>query len=169
MKVTLYMATSIDGYIAKKDDNTSWVSTADWGIFSTMVKDANCIVMGRRTYEVSGEDFPYDCALNIVMTSDTSLKNESAHVLFTGATPVGVVAIAKEKGFERLLIIGGGKINGAFLKARLIDDIYLSVHPKILGEGIRLFANGEHDIDLELISTRQLEQGLVQLHYALKK
>ncbi len=165
MKVTLYMAISIDGFVAKNDDNTDWVSETDWGVFSKMVKNTGCIVMGRRTYEASGEDFPYDCQLNIVMTSDKSLKSKSKNVLFTSASPAEVLKIAGEKGFKNLLVIGGGKVNGAFLKAGLIDEVYLSVHPKILGEGIKLFEAGEIDVDLELTGIKQMSEDLAQLHY----
>jgi len=168
MKVILYMAISIDGFIAKKDENTKWVCDTDWGIFSKMVKDIGCIVMGRRTFEVSGKDFPYDCELNIVATSKKSLKSESKNVIFTNKKPAGIIKLAKDKGFDKVLIIGGGKTNAAFLKDDLIDEIYLSVHPKILGTGIKIFEGGEIDVDLTLLGIKQLKQDLVQLRYKIK-
>jgi len=169
MKVTLYMAISTDGYVAKKNDNTDWVCDADWAVFSKIVKQTGCIVMGRRTYEVSGEDFPYDCKLNIVMTSDENLKSDSANVVFTSESPAGVIEIAKNEGFDNLLIIGGGSVNAAFLEQGLIDEIYLSIHPKVLGEGIKIFSGDENDVDLDLLEVKQLEEDLVQLHYKVRK
>ncbi|MDQ3098233.1 MAG: dihydrofolate reductase [bacterium] len=83
MKVILYMATSADGYIAGKNDDTSWVSSADWDNFRIMIKNIGVIVMGKRTYEESGEDFPYEGALNIVMTHDQALLKETENVIFT--------------------------------------------------------------------------------------
>jgi dihydrofolate reductase len=170
MKVILYMAISVDGYIAKRDDNTDWVCNMDWRVFSRMLRDAGCIVMGRRTYEVSGEDFPYDCDLNIVMTSDSSLHGKlSKKVIFTDKNPRGIVDLAKGRGFDSLLVIGGGKTNAAFLEEGLIDEIFLSLHPKVLGDGIKLFDGGDIDVDLERLGVKQLEEGLVQLHYRVKK
>lgn len=168
MKVTLYMAISADGFIAKKDDDTDWVSDTDWKFFSKMVKDSGCIVMGRRTYEVSSEDFPYDCDLNIVLTSNKKLHSKSnGKALFTNKTPKELMKFVKNKGFNKLLVIGGGKLNTSFLKAGLIDEIYLSVHPLILGEGIKLFEGGEVFKKLKLVGVKKLKEGLVQLHYKL--
>lgn len=170
MKVILYMAISVDGYIAKKNNNTDWVCDTDWDVFSKMVKDAGCIVMGRKTYEVSGDDFPYDCDLNIVMTRNEDLVSKSStKVVFTNKRPHEIVELAKEKGFDNLLVIGGGKLNATFLNAKLIDEIYLSVHPKIFGDGIKLFDRGEFDVDLQFLGQKELENGLIQLHYKVNK
>jgi len=169
MKVILYAAISIDGYIAKLDDNTDWVCDTDWGVFSKMVKDVGCIVMGRKTYEVSGEDFPYDCKLNIVLTSDSGLKSESENVLFTNADLKEVIRLVEEKGFNEVLIIGGGQANGSFLESGLVDEIYLSVHPIVLGKGIKIFNMNEQEVNLELLDINKLEEDLVHLHYRVKK
>lgn len=164
------MATSIDGFVARINDDTSWVSDTDWGIFSQMVKDAGCIVMGRRTYEVSADDFPYECDLNIVMTKSKKHHVKSNEkVLFTDLEVKDIIAHAESRGFQQLLIIGGGTINAEFLKNNLIDEVFISVHPKILGNGIKLFNQGEFDINLNRIGVKVLDEGLVQLHYKVLK
>jgi len=165
MKVILYMAISTDGYIAKENDDTNWVTDTDWGVFSKIVKDAGCIIMGRRTYEASGDAFPYNCKLNIVLTSDKKLHKETSNTLFTSKKPRQVIKIAEDKGFKKVLIIGGGNLNASFLKEKLIDEIYLSVHPKILVKGIKIFEGEEMDVNLKLLSVKKLTEDLVQLHY----
>ena len=169
MKITLYMAISIDGYVAGKNDDTSWVSSTDWDNFRKLVKDSRCVVMGRRTYEESGDDFPYDCELNVVMTTNNSLTSTDKRVLFTDKNPNWIIEFVKRKGFNTLLIIGGGKTNASFLKEQLIDEIIVSVHPIILGEGIKLFEKLKNLVNLELLGNKQLDEGLVQLHYKVKK
>lgn len=170
MTVQLYMAVSVDGFVAKNNDDTSWVSNTDWDNFRSFIKEAGIIVMGRKTYEVSGDDFPYENALNMVMTSNkTLLSKQQKDVLFTDKKPAEVVKLAKEKGFGKLLIIGGGKLNASFLEAGLIDEIILSVHPILLGQGIKLFDSKETDIKLNPFSVKQLDEGLIQIRYEVAK
>jgi len=85
-----------------------------------------CIVMGRRTYEASGKDFPYNCKLNIVITSDKALlQKRETESLFTNFCSKEIIKLAKDRGFTKLLIIGGGKTNASFLREGLIDDSFL--------------------------------------------
>ncbi len=171
MKVKIYNAISIDGFIATPSHNTEWVSDTDWEEFSLQVRNSRAIIMGRKTYEVSGEDFPYDCELNVVMTSNDELldKKEEEGIWFTDARPKEVLEEIESLGFSETLIIGGGKLNGSFLKAGLVDEIILSVHPLVLGKGIKLFEDEEFSLQLELIGSRVLNQELAQLTYAVMK
>ncbi len=170
MTVQLYMAVSIDGFVAKSNDDTSWVSNTDWDNFRSFIKEAGIIVMGGKTYQVSGDDFPYENALNIVMTSNkTLLSKQQEGVLFTDKKPAEVIKLASEKGFNKLLIIGGGRLNASFLEAGLIDEIILSVHPLVLGQGIKLFDGRETDIKLNPFSVKQLDEGLIQVRYKVVK
>jgi len=163
------MAVSADGFIAKKNDDTSWVSDVDWALFSQTVKDTGCIVMGRRTYEVSGNDFPYKGAINIVMTKNKKLKSENKNAIFTNKSPQEVIELVKNKGYERLLIVGGGAINGSFLREKLIDEIFIDVHPLVLGNGIKIFEGFESQIKLELMESKVLDKGQILLHYRVRK
>ena len=82
-------------------------------------------------------------------------------------SPKKALALAKARGFGKVLIAGGGQTSGAFLKAGLIDEIFLTVHPLILGEGIKVFEAIKSKKDLRLIDTKKLGEGLVQLHYKI--
>ena len=91
-----------------------------------------------------------------------------ATVLFA-ANAEQALQLAETKGHEEVLLIGGGHTNGAFLKENLIDEIILSVHPLILGNGIKLFENFEKQIDLEKVRTEELGGGLVKIVYRVIK
>jgi len=162
------MAISADGYIATRDHNTDWVSDTDWQQFGHYVSQAKCVVMGRKTYEQSGDNFPYDCDCNIVMTSNPTFTSTLPNVLFTNKTPSKVIQLAQSKDYDQLLLIGGGKVNTSFMKENLIDEIILSLHPLILGQGIKLFDNDTLTTSLTLVTIKQLPQ-LVQLHYRVNK
>jgi len=165
MKVILYMAISIDGFVAKKNGDSNWVSEVDSINFQQNIKEVGCIIVGRRTFDqYQGDLYPAKEATNIVLTSDVSLKSETDNVVYV-RSPNDAVRVAKEKGHNKALLIGGGTTNGLFLRAGLIDEIFLSVHPLILGDGIKLFEKSEKDINLKLIGQKELGGDLIQLHY----
>src|SRR3989344_1852382 len=140
MKTTLWMATTINGYVAGLDDDTDWVK--DLEEFKKRVAEFGIAVMGRRTYDecIKYNTFPYEGALNIVMThSPNLLKKSSEKVIFTNKNPREVIDLAKEKGFDKVLVIGGGHINGSFLKENLLVEVFLDIHPLIITKGTQLF------------------------------
>ncbi len=169
MKVILYMAITINGYVAKTDDNTDWVSATDWDNFRYLIKHAGIIVMGRRTYEQSGDDFPYKGVINIIMTHNKKLLKESKDVIFTNKSPKEIIQFAKKKRFKELLVIGRGQTNGLFLKEKLLDEIILSVHPIVFGKGIKLFGDTYVEFQLKLLTIEKLKEDLVQLRYKVIK
>lgn len=169
MKVILYMAISIDGYIAKKNGDSDWVSEVDSKIFEKKIKEAGCIVVGRRTFEqYYGELYPIDGVTNIVLTNDVTRQDKNRNVVFV-SSPQEALKVAKQKGYDKVFLVGGGHVNGSFIRENLIDEMFLSVHPLILGEGIKIFEGFGEQVDLELVSLKQIGEGLVQLHYKIKK
>jgi dihydrofolate reductase len=171
MKVSLYNAISIDGFIANKKDDTSWVSETDWGEFSRIVKEKRAIIMGRKTFEHAHDDFPFECDLNIVVTKDKKLisqHNEDEGVWFTNKSPKEILKELEKNGYEECLLIGGGVCNALFLDAGLIDEVIVSVHPLILGDGVRLFESKSTKVKLEKKSVKELDEGLLQVVYKVK-
>lgn len=171
MKVILYMAISVNGLITKGEDDSDWVAKTDWKEFDKLMKDCGIIVMGRRTYEIFGDDFPCQGVVNVVMTSRSSLLNQETpdDVVFTNKSPKEVMKTAQERGFKKLMLIGGMALNSSFLSDNLVDEVYLSVHPILIGDGKTVMDKIRYDKRCKLLGVKKLDEELVQLHYEIKK
>lgn len=168
MKVILYMATSINGCITKGDNDSDWVSDIDWKEFNKLKNDSGVMVMGSKTYEQFGNDFPQEGALNVVMTHDPSLLREDLKgALFTGKSPKEVLKMLEEKGFSQIMLIGGMKLNTSFLKDNLIDEIWVDIHPLLIGEGKAIFEQIKLFHDLKLLECKQLDGDQILLKYKI--
>ena len=170
MKVTLLMAITINGYIASLEDDTEWVKDID--ALNKVIAGFGIAVMGERTYYecVKYDAFPYKDALNVVMTHDRALLEKKVeNALFTDASPKDVIDLLAKKEQKSILIIGGGHINGSFLKEGLIDEIILDIHPMIMSKGIHLFEADFPYINLELLSYKQINDQILQVKYKVKK
>lgn len=167
MKTILYMATTPNGYIAKENDDTSFVSKDSWESFDELSKKAGNLIIGRRTFEISVQDgtFPYPQRLNVVMTHNKVENKWGENVLFTDKSPREALKILEDRGFETAFIGGGGSINSVFMKEGLIDEIYLDIEPKVFGNGIQLFKPSDFKFDLELVEVKNLRDRTVHLYY----
>ncbi|MCA9380699.1 dihydrofolate reductase family protein [Candidatus Dojkabacteria bacterium] len=163
MKLTLYNAISVDGFIATKDGDTSWVADADWEVFESLCYQYRNLVCGRRTYEEMTEDPDIDqTKINYhVLTSDPQSHNQFKYIS-------QLVDFYKENKVEEALLIGGGIANASLLKEKLITDMILSVHPIILGEGIRLFESDGVKVELDKVDVKELSDDLVHIYYRVK-
>lgn len=165
MKITLHLAISADGFIAKPDGDSDWVDDADETRFIQRAREAGCLVIGRKTFEqYRGTMYPVDGIVNIVLT-----KNPHPGILDAcfANSPAAAIELAEEKGHDTILIAGGGHVSISFLEADLIDEIFFSVHPLILGQGIKPFAEKSIEKKLQLLDSKQLNNGLVELHYKI--
>ncbi len=169
MKVILYMAISIDAFVAGKNDDTLWVLEEEYTEFRKMAKKLGNAVYGRRTYDLGIRDNipPLEGALNIVVTHNPIKDYEPYH--FTDKSPKEILQDLSAKGFETVMVSGGGDINGLFAEENLIDEVYLDIEPFVLGEGIKLFGDRNIKLNLELLETRRIGQKTVQLHYKVIK
>lgn len=164
------MATSVNGYITNGEDDSDWVSKTDWKEFNTLKKACGIIVMGAKTYEQSEGDFPQTEALNVVMTHNSKLLSKQIEgALFTNTSPQEVVSIAIEKGFQQLMLIGGMRLNSSFLKEKLIDEVWVDVHPLLIGEGKTLFEKSNFFEKLDFIDSKDLGEGQILLRYKIRK
>jgi dihydrofolate reductase len=170
MKVILYMSTTVNGYIARENDDTDFVSDTEWESFVNMVKKVDNIIIGRRTYEImqKSDDFARLSESKIVVVTSNVLKSENPNVFFAN-TPEDALKLLQDKGFSEALVAGGGKLNSSFMKENLIDEVYLDVEPIVLGKGIKLFADDDFETNLELIEVNKLSPNEVQLHYRVIK
>lgn len=167
MPVILFIAASLDGYIAGPDDDLSWLFTdADYG-FSNFYASVDTLIMGRGTFEVvrGFGDWPYPGKRTIVVsrTGDLEITTPDTE-LYTGDLPA-LVSRLTEEGCGRVWLVGGGELVRSFLEQDLLDEITVSMHPILLGTGVPLFPGGFKRTMLLLKDTHVFEGGLVQLNY----
>ena len=168
MKVILYMASTPNGLIAKRDDDTSWISKEEWDSYSAMVRAKGCSIVGHRTYEILTKQPEFselkDVRLIVVAHHDLSLV-DSRHAV--AHSPKEALDLAK--GFDEVVVAGGGILNTSFLAENLIDEIYLDIEPVIFGAGIPLFNDQKFEKQLELIGEKRIGKDGMQLHYRILK
>ena len=169
-KVILYIAMSLDGYIATRDDDLGFLSMVeqkgeDYG-YSDFVKTVDTVIVGRKTYDKvrsMGYEFPYSDKDAYIITR-TARPSVGSVKFYTGSLKDLVERLINEAG-NHIFVDGGAEIVNELLKDGLIDEFYISVIPVLLGDGISLFKGGRPEIGLKLISSKSFDKGLVQLHY----
>lgn len=166
MQRSVFIATSLDGYIARPDGGLDWLKAVerpgeDYG-YAGFAATVDALVIGRRTYDVvlGFDTWPYPGKRVIVMTH-RPLAARHGEEAFAGE-PAALVARLAAEGTRRVYVDGGDVIR-QFLAAGLIDDLTLSIIPVLLGDGVPLFGGVEHRLRLD--DTRAFESGLVQLVY----
>lgn len=153
MKIVVQAAISADGFVATISGNTDWVKDLD--LFEQACKQYGCVVMGSTTYsEFEGPAF--DDVQHIVL-SNQSQDPKEPNVHFVTSVD-SAVSKAKQLGFDKLLIIGGGKTNGSFLKAGVVSEILLDIHPLVLGQGIKPFEGFDDMLKLDLVAVKEYEE-----------
>jgi dihydrofolate reductase len=172
---SVFVATSLDGYIARKDGSIDWLLQAnrlmpageDCG-YAKFFASVDALVMGRNSYEMvqSFTPWPYGGKRVVVLSRlNVPIPSELVRsVTSSSAEPVQVVTQLAAEG-ARHLYIDGGKTIQRFLRADLIDDITITVIPVLLGAGRPLFGPLSKDIHLKHLTTRSYEFGFVQHHY----
>jgi dihydrofolate reductase len=175
-KVVLYIAASLDGYIADEDGGIEWLETFEdtydagepGGSFEAFFEGVDCIVVGANTYEqVLGFDaWPYGDTPTVVTTRrDLHRVNESVEC-YDGA----VEELARDVTSEHDLVwlVGGAALARSFLREGAIDEIRLSIIPRLLGDGIELFGGSGIDRALHLTDETAYENGIVELQYEIR-
>jgi len=169
-KVILYIATSLDGYIAKPNDDLDFLSIVeqvgqDYG-YADFVKTIDTVIIGRKTYDKvisMGIESPYADKDTYIITR-TSRPTIGLVRFYTGDLKSLVERLKSEKG-KNIFCDGGTEIVNELLKNDLIDEFVISIIPILVGNGTKLFNDGRPQLKLDLVSTKQYEKGLTQLHY----
>jgi len=172
-KAILYIAMSLDGYIAKPNDDLSFLSIVqkngeDYG-YSDFVKSVDTVILGRKTYDWVMTQvlvFPHADKNSFIITR-TSKPSIGKTKFYTGNLKDLITKLKAEQG-KNIFIDGGAEIVNELLKDNLIDEFIISVIPILIGNGTKLFNDGRPEQILELVSSRQFEKGLTQLHYRRK-
>lgn len=192
MKVILVMAMTLDGKIARQStEPVDWTGKADKKKFVQITKKAGAVIMGSTTFDTIG--FMLPGRKNIVMTRNSSRlasssdynesadnKNPLTHcdgehspnnigtLVFTDKAPKEILTSLENEGFESVALIGGSVINGLFAKEDLIDEIYITIAPKLFGQGLDLFSS-DIDINLELSDMEKIDNNSILLKYNVIK
>lgn len=174
MHITCIMVSSVDGKTTQPSTNLhSWTSPEDQEYFAKQIEKAECILMGRKTYSAAKTFMKHASGrLRIVFTNNP--QDFSGEVIpnqleFTSDSPAQVMKQLEKRGFITALLVGGAQVNKAFLKANLIDELWLTIEPVILGKGNPLFAENDMQKKLQLISLEKLNNnGTILLKYYLQ-
>ena len=167
MKLTMLMAMTLDGKIGKNPDHfPDWTGKADKKLFVELTRKAGVVIMGSKTFDTIG--IPLPGRKNVILTRDKSRKSEWDNLLFTDASPKEIVANLEKEGFGEAILAGGAKINSLFAEENLIDEIIVTISPKIFGTGMSLFSS-ELSLELELKEMKQSDRNLVFLKYNVLK
>ncbi len=166
MKLTLMMAITADGMIARDNAHfPDWTCSADKKLFKRLTQEAGVVIFGSRTYDTIGRPLPG--RLNVVMTRHPQRYAPAEGLMFHSDTPERLVEVLDGKGYREGILAGGGIINTLFIKARLVDELLLTISPKLFGHGLALFTE-KLDLDLDLIDVQQLEASTLLIRYALR-
>lgn len=170
-RVALYMATSLDGYIAGPGGDLSWrFDDADHARAAFYAR-ADLLLMGRRTYEtaLSCATWPYAGRKVVVFSRRGDLVVASPDTVATAREPGHVIAELRAREGASIWVVGGGEIAQACLDADAVDDVILAVHPLLLGCGTRFAASTARRTPLALVAERRFPSGLIQLAYRVQR
>jgi dihydrofolate reductase len=172
MRASVFIATSLDGFIARLDGALDWLP-ADGGEphgYDEFIATVDVLVIGRKTFEtvLTFDAWPYGIKPVVVLTHRTSALRapEGAQCDFTSGSPAEIVARLTSRGFAHAYVDGGVTIQG-FLAAGLIQSLIITRIPVLLGSGIPLFGALARDVRLQHVATRAFPSGMVQSEYRI--
>ncbi len=171
-KVIIYIAMSLDGYVADKNGGVSWLGgdnsdNENFGSYPEFIETIDTVILGYTTYnqivtELSPEVWPYEGKTSYILTSK-SLENKE-EIIFTNESLLELLKKLKEEEGKYIWICGGASIVNQVIEENIFDEICISMIPTILGEGVSLFKERLKETKLELISTKTYN-GIVDLKY----
>lgn len=168
-RTRVFIATSLDGFIARPDGDLDWLTergerAGDTG-YAAFMANIDAIVMGRNTYEKTQTFgfWPYE-GLNVSVLS-TRLDSDDPRITVERDLP-GLIRQLNSSGATSVYV-DGGQLVQSFLRAGLLDEITITTAPVLLGSGVPLFGALDHDVELEHRATTTLAEGFVQSTYAL--
>lgn len=174
MHITLAIVTSLNGKSTKGSvSSESWASDEDQTHFFNLIQKHNLIVMGKNTYLQAKEKIkPSPDKLRIVLTREPEQftgEQIPNQLEFSSESPKELVQRLENQGYRELLLVSGATLNSLFFKEKLINELLLTLEPKIFGTGKELVDETELDIELELESVEKLNpQGTLLLKYKVR-
>jgi dihydrofolate reductase len=182
-RVTVHMAASLDGFIARKDGSVDWLETSDeFAGGDTMdaqsveafLETIDCYVMGSRTYEtalsyeVKGFGWAYGDKPTFVLTRRTLPRIRDTVEFYSGDLAQFVNGRLRTN-FRTIWFVGGGAVSGECLRLGLVDEVRYSILPILIGEGVPFFGELDKDIALHLVEVNGYKNGMVELRYEVRQ
>ena len=182
-RVTIHMAASLDGFIARRDGGVDWLETSDTfeggdsltpEAVEEFLRTIDCYVMGSRTYETAldfeakGLGWSYGDKPTFVLTRRTLRKIRSTVEFYSGDLEHLVVERLKPN-FRSIWFVGGGEVSGECLRRGLANEVRYSVMPILIGDGISFFRGLDKDVALHLLEATAYKSGMVALRYEVRK
>ena len=180
-RITIHMAASLDGFIARKDGRVDWLETADEfaagetmdpAFVAAFLETIDCYVMGSRTYETAlafaarGFGWSYGDKPTFVLTSRT-LPRIRASVQFHSGDLTEFVNGRLRRDFRNIWFVGGSMLSAECVRLRLADEVRYSILPVLIGDGISFFDTLDRDVPLHLMDVTAYRNGMVELRYEL--
>jgi dihydrofolate reductase len=170
ISVEMFMAQSLDGAVARRSGSEDFLSKFSWENFCALVRDSGCFILGRKTYEavLAWPDFGFDDiqgVTGIIVSRNANLNLRPG--MHRAESPEAALQLAAEQGHDRIILSGGSLLNSEFLRRGLVRELRVNVEPLLVGDGLRLADALSNDIKLQLIESRSLEAGIVQLRYSV--
>lgn len=181
-RVTIHMAASLDGFIARKDGRVDWIDTSDEFVggdamdpafVEAFLKTIDCYVMGSRTYETAlrfeaqGLGWSYGDKPTFVLTSRALPRNRDTVEFYSGALAHFVNDRLRPR-FRNIWFVGGGMVSAECLSLGLADELRYSILPILIGDGIRFFEKLDGDVALHLTEVKAYKSGIVELCYEVR-
>jgi len=182
-RVTIHMAASLDGFIARKDGSVDWLETSDEFaggdtmdpvVVEAFLKTIDCYVMGSRTYETAlnfeakGLGWAYGEKPTFILTH-RQLPRTRANVEFHSGDLASFVNGRLRPAFRNIWFVGGGVVAAECLRLGLADEVCYSILPILIGHGIPFFERLDGDIALHLAEVKAYKSGMVELRYEVRK
>jgi dihydrofolate reductase len=182
-RVTIHMAASLDGFIARRDGSVDWLETSDdFDGGTTMTPESvaefltsiDCYVMGSRTYETAlnfeakGLGWPYGDTPTFVLTHRALRKARNTVEFYSGDLE-RLVGERLRPNFRSIWFVGGGAVSAECLRRRLADEVRYTIVPMLIGDGIPFFQRFDTDLPLHLLEATPFKDGTVALRYAIRK
>lgn len=182
-KVTIHMAASLDGFIAKTDGSVDWMETVDEfdggepldaATMEQVLQSIDCYVMGSRTYETAlafekkGMGWAYGDTPTIVLTHRDLPRNRPTVELYAGNLRERVESRLKSR-FGSIWFVGGGNVCGECLRQGLADEVRVSVLPVVIGAGVSFFEGLDETVALHLVEAKSYRNGMVALRHEVRR
>jgi dihydrofolate reductase len=182
-RVTIHMAASLDGFIARRDGSVDWMETSDRfdggevmapESVAAFLQTIDCYVMGSRTYETAlafeakGLGWAYGEKATFVLTRRALRKTRSTVEFYAGDLQ-RLVEERLKPNFRSIWFVGGGEVSGECLRRGLADELRYSVLPVVIGDGIAFFDRLDRDVPLHLLEAKAYRSGMVALRYEVKR